>query len=163
MLPPGAAEGRWGLTETAAADMSSSSLAPPHDRQARLSEFLPIPTKSSLILPQSRHRYSWIGMYVPLPHRLRREEQSLEGSARSGSRFRCRRSSLHRGEACSRDDHATTSIFDTISLKNRQVGALSLSHTAGLDCSQNPFLAQRTVFGSQDETRVQSPRRPEQE
>jgi hypothetical protein len=39
--------GDWGM-ENAAADICFSTLEPPHERQANVSEFLPIPTSSSL-------------------------------------------------------------------------------------------------------------------
>ncbi len=53
------------LTEIAAADISFSSWDPPHEAQTRSSEFLPIPTRSSLTLPHSVHLYSWIGITFP--------------------------------------------------------------------------------------------------
>lgn len=63
--PPPMGPGSVGLTEKEAADMSCSSLELPQLEQVRSSEFLPMPTISSLTCPQSEHLYSCIGIGFP--------------------------------------------------------------------------------------------------
>lgn len=50
------------ITGGAGAESRSCNSELPHDRQAISSELRPIPTSSSLIEPQSPHKYSLIGM-----------------------------------------------------------------------------------------------------
>jgi hypothetical protein len=88
-LDPGAEPGRWGLTEYAEAEISASRRDPPQWWHTMSSEFLPMPTRSSLIWPQSVHSYSRMGIDSSLQRLCFRACQPGVTIMLSLSRFFC--------------------------------------------------------------------------